>query len=138
MIVSLSASHGDHPKCIALLRTCDVIYTTQWARLEEFKLAFPDAHVLLVPDARNDLLEFLRARHKGDTVYDFSTLFSIRLRATEQRIVQELGVPVASQVVMSNLGSPVIKCEDKRPINTDINVDYSGESEFQARYETNT
>lgn len=84
MKVSLSASHASNPDAMAMLRTCDLIYTTQAASLDALRAEFPQAQVRPLPDARNDLIEFLRARHAGDEVIEFSDLYDARRRSEQQ------------------------------------------------------
>ena len=83
MKVSLSASHGGNEAVISLLKTCDVIYTTQWFRLNEIRGQFVDSVVLPLPDSRNDTIAYLRERHRDDEVIDFCDLYKIRSKQDE-------------------------------------------------------
>ena len=78
MLVSLSASHGNDARSIAVLAMCDLIYTTQWSRLDELRLLFPQVDIRPIPDNCPDLLDFLLVRHKDDEVYTFGDLLHAR------------------------------------------------------------
>ena len=78
MRVSLSASHNNNEKAIAVLAQCELIYTTQFQRIQELQQQFPEAQILPLPDSRNDTINYLRERHREDEVIDFSDLMQLR------------------------------------------------------------
>ena len=87
MRVSLSASHANCDVAIELLKSCDVIYTTQYNRLDEIRELFTEARVLPIPDCCPDMLEFLKERHKDDDVITFGDLMDIRNKDLQQSIL---------------------------------------------------
>lgn len=80
MKVSLSASHANCPAAIELLRTCDLIYTTQINNFDSLEEQFPDAIVKVIPDCCPDLIEFLKIRHQSDEVIGIGELMTLRMQ----------------------------------------------------------
>ena len=82
MKIALSASHGGSDKAKALLAECDVIYTTQFMRVEELREQFPSADVRPIPFATEAMFKFLRDYHRESVpdceFVEFPDLFKLR------------------------------------------------------------
>lgn len=82
MKIALSASHGGNDTAKSLLAECDVIYTTQFMRVEELREQFPHADVRPIPFATEPMFKFLRDYHRESVpdceFVEFPDLFKLR------------------------------------------------------------
>lgn len=78
MRVALSASHNRNEKAMALLATCDLIYTTQHHNLDNLQREFHCAIIRPIPDCCPDMIKFLEERHKDDEIIGFDDLMRVR------------------------------------------------------------
>lgn len=70
MKVSLSASYWNVPCVRDILLDCDIIYTTNIGAKDSLCELF--RNVRFIPDSCADMMEFLRNRHEGAEIFDFS------------------------------------------------------------------
>lgn len=76
MKVALSASFWNEPKVRKLLHECDRIYTTQVENYGRLIKEFGVSKICIIPDATNDLMDFLQRReheHHPDVEVTFVT-----------------------------------------------------------------
>jgi len=88
--IALSASYWNRPEVEAVLRECDVIYTTNVAARDELYELFGKSRVKFIPCATEEMLDLIRSWH--DRPYgedaEFVT-FSDLFRTCNQRSLIE-------------------------------------------------
>lgn len=77
MKVSLSASHGNNQDAINLLKTCDIVYTTNVFARDHLYELLGDV-VKFIPDICQDAKEYLEKRHENDEVIGYPELWELR------------------------------------------------------------
>jgi hypothetical protein len=77
MRVSFSVSFRDFPLVLELLKSCELIYTTQAHNRDALYELFGSSHIRFIPDCTPAMLEFLKARHKDDEVYQYPDLYAM-------------------------------------------------------------
>lgn len=72
--IALTASYYDHPEVAAVLRECEVIYTTQVRNREDLEKRF--VNVRFIPDSCPDTIAYLKKRHEGAEFIEFPHVFT--------------------------------------------------------------